>query len=157
MCLTGFLIGENTALAGVLNALPYQKIIETERAAYLIRQNLYSSLYDRVSTRPFLEDIEKKWITFQLLCGLRDCHAQGVHHGDIKSENVMISSWNWVHLADFASFKPTYLPEYDPADFTFFFDTSGKRTCYVAPERFVDSDQGQEGGLTDQMDVFSLG
>lgn len=60
-------------------------------------------------------------------------------------------------LADFASFKPTYLPEYDPADFTFFFDTSGKRTCYVAPERFVDADKGQEGGLTDCMDVFSLG
>lgn len=69
----------------------------------------------------------------------------------------MISSWNWVFLADFASFKPTYLPEYDPADFTFFFDTSGKRTCYVAPERFVDADEGQEGGLTDHMDVFSLG
>ncbi|KAF8435557.1 hypothetical protein BGX38DRAFT_1274971 [Terfezia claveryi] len=147
---------EKEALAGVLNAFPYQKIIETDRAGYLIRQNLYSSLYDRVSTRPFLEEIEKKWIAFQLLCGLRDCHFRGVHHGDIKSENVMISSWNWVHLADFASFKPTYLPEYDPADFAFFFDTSGKRTCYVAPERFVDSEQGQDG-LTDQMDVFSLG
>lgn len=89
--------------------------------------------------------------------GLQDCHKRGIHHGDIKSENVMISSWNWVYLADFASFKPTYLPEYDPADFTFFFDTSGKRTCYVAPERFVDSDDGQGGGLTDAMDVFSLG
>ncbi|KAI5806711.1 hypothetical protein DFH27DRAFT_498379 [Peziza echinospora] len=148
---------EKTALTGVLNALPYQKIIETERAGYLIRQNLYSSLYDRISTRPFLEEIEKKWIAFQLLCGLRDAHARGVHHGDIKSENVMVTSWNWVYLVDFAAFKPTYLPEYDPADFTFFFDTSGKRTCYVAPERFVDSDQGQEGGLTDEMDVFSLG
>jgi hypothetical protein len=31
-----------------------------------------------LSTRPFLESIEKRWITFQLLCGLRDCHAKGV-------------------------------------------------------------------------------
>lgn len=34
-----------------------------------------------------------------------------VYHGDIKSENVMITSWNWVLLTDFASFKPTYIPE----------------------------------------------
>ena len=34
-----------------------------------------------------------------------------VCHGDIKSENVMITGWNWVLLTDFASFKPTYLPE----------------------------------------------
>jgi len=34
-----------------------------------------------------------------------------VCHGDIKSENVMVTSWNWVLLTDFASFKPTYLPE----------------------------------------------
>ena len=32
-------------------------------------------------------------------------------HGDIKSENIMMTSWNWLLLADFASFKPTYLPE----------------------------------------------
>jgi phosphoinositide-3-kinase regulatory subunit 4 len=42
-----------------------------------------------------------------------------------------------VFVTDFAaSFKPTYLPLDDPADFSFFFDASGRRTCYVAPERF---------------------
>src|SRR5271154_1767509 len=30
------------------------------------------------STRPFLESIEKRWIAYQLLCGLRDCHAKKV-------------------------------------------------------------------------------
>lgn len=74
----------------------------------------------------------------------------------------MITSWNWVLLTDFASFKPTYLPEDNPADFSYFFDTSRRRyslhqsrsvsllcfdevifiqyisrTCYIAPERFV--------------------
>ena len=34
-----------------------------------------------------------------------------VCHGDIKSENVMVTAWNWLLLTDFASFKPTYLPE----------------------------------------------
>ena len=34
-----------------------------------------------------------------------------VCHGDIKAENVMVTGWNWLLLVDFASFKPTYLPE----------------------------------------------
>lgn len=50
-------------------------------------------------------------------------------------ENILITSWNWILLSDFASFKPTYLPEDNPADYTYFFDTSRRRTCYVAPER----------------------
>ena len=49
----------------------------------------------------------------------------------------MVTSWLWVFLADFASFKPTFLPLDNPADFAYFFDTSGKRKCYIAPERFV--------------------
>lgn len=110
------------------------------------------------STRPFLDVIEKRWIAFQLLYGLRDSHAQGVRHGDIKAENVLVTSYNWVYLADFSSFKPTYLPADNPADFSYFFDTSGRRVCYVAPERFLDAGQKKEGGeLTEAMDIFSLG
>lgn len=57
-----------------------------------------------------------------------------VVQGDIKCENVLITSTNWVYLADFASFKPTYIPYDDPSDFSFFFDTGGRRLCYLAPE-----------------------
>jgi hypothetical protein len=39
--------------------------------------------------------------------------------GDIKCENVLVTSWNWLYLADFASFKPTYIPDDDPSDFSF--------------------------------------
>ncbi|KAI5795600.1 hypothetical protein EDC01DRAFT_58745 [Geopyxis carbonaria] len=146
------------ALENIPNAFTYQRVIETDRAAYLVRQYLYSSLYDRISTRPFLEEIEKRWIAFQLLCGLRDCHAQGVHHGDIKAENVLVTSWNWIYLTDFAPFKPTYLPADNPADFSYFFDTSGRRICYVAPERFLETGQKPEDTkVTDEMDIFSLG
>ena len=61
----------------------------------------------------------------------------GVCHGDIKLENIMVTSWGWLTLTDFASFKPVLLPEDNPADFSYFFDTSRRRTCYIAPERFV--------------------
>ena len=75
-----------------------------------------------------------------------------------------------MYITDFASsIKPTYLPLDDPADFAFFFDTSGRRTCYVAPERFytagseisklkADLDfHKRDGMVTEAMDVFSAG
>jgi phosphoinositide-3-kinase regulatory subunit 4 len=132
------------------------------------------------STRPFLSIIEKRWISFQLLNALRDARNRKISHGDIKSSNILVTSWNWIYLSDFASFKPTYLPLDDPSDFSFFFDTSGRRTCYIAPERFytaasnpdisakksasmmMESEVGvgsgrRDGKVTEAMDVFSVG
>jgi phosphoinositide-3-kinase regulatory subunit 4 len=121
------------------------------------------------STRPFLSPVEKKWIAFQLLNALRDSRSHKVAHGDVKSENILVTSWNWVYLTDFASHKPTYLPLDDPSDFAFYFDTSGRRSCYVAPERFyasgarpdgepaVGETDRQNNNVTEAMDVFSAG
>jgi len=113
-----------------------------------------------MSTRPFLEDIEKKWLAFQLLCGIRDCHSRGIFHGDIKTENTLVTSWNWLYLSDFSSsFKPTTLPEDNPADFSYFFDTAGRRTCYLAPERFLAAGETPDpkAQITWAMDIFSAG
>ncbi|KAL4797957.1 hypothetical protein BDV19DRAFT_357658 [Aspergillus venezuelensis] len=153
------IIRERKLLSDVPNALCYQRILETGISGYLVRQYMHSSLYDRMSTRPFPEDIEKKWIAFQILCALRDCHAVEVFHGDIKTENVLVTAWNWVYLSDFSSsFKPTFLPEDNPADFSFFFDTSGRRTCYLAPERFLVANEEQGSRkLNWAMDIFSAG
>ncbi|KAK9314599.1 hypothetical protein V1524DRAFT_454543 [Lipomyces starkeyi] len=151
------LTNEREALLEVSHAIGYSKIVETERAGYFVRQYFGNILYDRISIRPFLENIEKRWIAFQLLSGLDKCHSYGVHHGDIKTENIVVTAWNWVYLTDFASFKPTFLPEDDPADFSFFFDTSLRRVCYVAPERFYGPGEKKTGSLTDAMDIFSLG
>ncbi|XP_006815104.1 phosphoinositide 3-kinase regulatory subunit 4-like [Saccoglossus kowalevskii] len=163
------------------NCLPFQRSTLSDKAALLFRQYVRGNLYDRISTRPFLNSVEKKWIAFQLLCALDQAHRVKVCHGDIKTENVMVTSWNWVLLTDFASFKPTYLPDNNPSDFNFFFDTSRRRTCYIAPERFVDvtskqqqlteiekgvaamleslpdSEIIQKGELTPAMDIFSAG
>lgn len=91
---------------------------------------------------------------------MRDCHARDIYHGDIKSENILVTSWNWLYLTDFSSaFKPTYLPEDNPADFSFFFDTSGRRTCYLAPERFLRPGEDATGRspINWAMDIFSVG
>ena len=47
-------------------------------AAVLQRPFLAYTLYDRLSTRPFLACIEKKWIAFQLLKALDAAHRIGV-------------------------------------------------------------------------------
>lgn len=74
-------------------------------------------------------------------------------------------------ITDLAPFKPVYIPEDDPADFSFFFDTSQRRSCYLAPERFYASgtkaekkraesslEEGKrDGKVTEEMDVFSAG
>ena len=88
---------------------------------------------------------------------------------------MLVTSWVWLLLADFASFKPALLPEDNPADFSYFFDTSRRRTCYLAPERFQvapaqDGHSTQVMGqsmvvesfippaqLTPSMDIFAAG
>ncbi|KAI0844511.1 ARM repeat-containing protein [Daldinia vernicosa] len=157
------ILQERDKLREVPNALGFERAFETEGNAYLVRQYIYSSLYDRMSTRPFLEDIEKKWLAFQLLCALRDCHSRDIYHGDLKTENIMVTSWNWLYLTDFTgSFKPTMLPDDNPMFYSYFFDLSGRRTCYIAPERFIEhieNPQAQLQGhkLTWSMDIFSVG
>ncbi|XP_059638259.1 serine/threonine-protein kinase VPS15 [Cornus florida] len=141
---------------------PFQFWLETDKAAYLLRQYFFNNLHDRLSTRPFLSLVEKKWLAFQLLYAVKQSHENGVCHGDIKCENVLVTSWNWLYLADFASFKPTYIPHDDPSDFSFFFDTGGRRRCYLAPERFYEHGGGemqvaQDAPLRPSMDIFAVG
>ncbi|KAK6633048.1 hypothetical protein RUM43_012791 [Polyplax serrata] len=155
-----------TKLASAVNCLPFQKTILQDRAGFIIREYVKSSLYDKISTRPFLTSIQKKFMAFQILYALHQCHKVGVCHGDIKLENLMVTSWNWILLTDFASYKPSYLPEDNPADYSYFFDTSRRRSCYIAPERFNNKlskgstlfEEGLvKGELTPAMDIFSAG
>lgn len=56
----------------------------------------------------------QQWLAFQVLHGVAQSHAQGVCHGDIKCENVLLTSWGWVLLADYAPYKPIQLPADNP-------------------------------------------
>ncbi|KAF8730110.1 hypothetical protein HU200_017078 [Digitaria exilis] len=139
---------------------PFQVWLQTDKAAYLLRQYFFCNLHERLNTRPFLSHIAKKWLTFQLIHAVEQSHSKGVCHGDITCENVLVTSWNWLYLADFASFKPTYIPHDDPSDFSFYFDTGGRRRCYLAPERFYEHGGERvaaDAPLQPSMDIFSLG
>lgn len=143
------------------NCLPFQTIMLTDKAALLFRQYVKHNLYDRISTRPFYNGIERRWVAFQLLCALNQMAKLEICHGDIKSENIMITSWNWLLLTDFASYKPILVPVDNPADFNYFFDTSRRRVCYIAPERFTELNaetaENSSSTLQAGMDIFSAG
>lgn len=158
-------------LAKSCSVLNYSKIVDSKRAIYLIRQHLKGNLYDRLSLRPYLHPIELKFITFQILKVISEIHDLDIVHGDLKTENILINSWNWIVITDFASLiKPVYLPEDNPSEFTFYFDTSKRRSCYLAPERFnsklyseINSDimssisDSKNFHVTKEMDTFSVG
>ncbi|KAF7258591.1 hypothetical protein EG68_03738 [Paragonimus skrjabini miyazakii] len=131
----------------------------TDRNLLLVRDFIDQSLVDRLCTRPFLCLEEKRWISFQLLHALSQLHRRSkpgldtrstdrstgsegsagvLCHGDIKAENVLLTSWGWVLLSDPAPFKPCWLPADNPSEFTHYFDSSRRRVCYLAPERFVE-------------------
>lgn len=157
---------------GNLNALPFSCCLINERSVILLRQYVKYNLYDRLSTRPFLAPIEKLWIAYQLLRSIQSIHKQSICHGDIKSENILVTSFLWIALADFAPFKPVYLPENNPSDFSYFFDTSRRHSCNMAPERFFElgadctpstenkinmQGNSEANQITPQMDLFSVG
>lgn len=54
------------------------------------------------------------WVAYQILAGLAEAHAAGVYHGDLKTENVLVTSWHWAYLVDWASYKPVCLPADNP-------------------------------------------
>lgn len=160
--------------AGYLHSLPFIHCLIDDKSIILLRQYIKYNLYDRLSTRPFLTSIEKRWIAYQLLRCIESLHKQSVYHGDIKSENVLVTSFLWITLADFAPYKPVVLPENNPSDFSYFFDTSRRHCCNMAPERLVEQanvyaeSENTEtwpsytndlsiNQLTSQMDLFSLG
>jgi phosphoinositide-3-kinase regulatory subunit 4 len=93
---------------------PTQRIYRTESAVHLVRQYFSSSLTSRLSSRPFLTLPDKRWLGYQLLAAVTQAHDKGVCHGDIKPENVLITSWGWLLLADFAPYKPAMLPADNP-------------------------------------------
>ncbi|KAF9233916.1 hypothetical protein BU15DRAFT_90187 [Melanogaster broomeanus] len=148
---------DREALLDIANIYNYQAFVETEKAGYLIRQWIASNLYDRISTRPFLSIIEKKWIAFSFFTALASAHLQKTPHGDIKSTNILVTSSNWIYLTDFAPYKPTRLPLDDPSDFSFFFDTSGRRTCGEGRKGEDWEDSERKERVTEAMDVFSAG
>ncbi|CAG9324318.1 unnamed protein product [Blepharisma stoltei] len=130
---------------------------DMKRAGILVRQFAESTLHQKTVRPPNLNLIEKRWIAFQMINAVFQLHRDGICHGDIKSDNFLLTSWNWVFLCDISSYyKPTFLKEGDLTSYKFYFTSTKRESCYMAPERFVKL-QIPEGTFTKEMDIFSLG
>ena len=128
---------------------------------FIFRQYVEYNLQERIYLMPYLQYIEKIWITFQFLYCLNDLKQMNIIHGDLKPENILLTSNLSLYISDFATYKPAYVSIEDIADYTYFFGSNSTDTmkgCYLAPERFVGKNVINENNKkTFQMDVFSAG
>ena len=129
----------------------------------IMRAHVYTTLSDRLESRPFLTHVEKLWIIAQLLEALQALHDCGVVHGFLTSTQIGLTSWGHVVLLDIASYKSLHtLPDDDPSLYLYYFQELQKdptvTACYLAPERFHSKTQSSTPfQLTPAMDVFSVG
>jgi serine/threonine protein kinase len=95
---------------------------QQRQPVYLLRPYVYTTLSDRLASRPFFTAIEKLWMIHQILQALEIMHQHKVCHGFLTTENVGLTSWNWVVLLDVSSYKArTTLPDDDPSEYLYYF------------------------------------
>ena len=107
---------------------------------------------------------DKNWLIFQLLCGLQQIHSNAdLVHGDIKPDNILVTSYDWLFVADLTTTKPVMIMDDDLKKYNMYFGELDNNTrCYVAPERWLTppqtlEDSGNPQKLDPSMDIFSAG
>ena len=128
------------------------------KVGMLFRQYLEYNLKERIYLMPYLQNIEKMWITFQILFALKDLKEMKIIHGDLKPENILLTSNLSVFISDFSCYKPAYI---SVDNYTYYFGTNKRdsmKGCYLAPERLIEKNNNiNDNQKTFSMDVFSAG
>jgi eukaryotic-like serine/threonine-protein kinase len=113
---------------------------------YIEGETLRHRLQQSISTDEFFA------IATQCCEGLQAAHEKGIIHGDIKPENIMLTSGNRVKILDFGVARRAWSS--NPNDATKSMETmtaSGGTAAYMAPEVLLQ--QPDDG----RSDIFSLG
>ena len=143
------------------NVIPLIYMEENQRTGIIFRQFIEYNLKERIYLMPYLNNIQKIWITLQILYAVNDLSELGIVHGDLKPENILLTSNLSVYLSDIATYKPAYISMDDIGNYTYFFGTNKSdslKGCYIAPERLLDKGETSPGNdKTHSMDVFSIG
>lgn len=136
---------------------------------YLVRPHLYSTMANRIVTRPFLAKEEKFFIAHQILKTIEFLHSKGICHGHLSSENIGLTSWNWVVLLDIMPqhidsdvmdkttnsadtkarlMRPVELAEDDPSDWVYFFQEHSSVGTNTATATSVNSSDQRSGNTS---------
>lgn len=146
---------------GMFQKIPQKHIllslyIESDTLGVLYRPFIQTSLRQKMIRPPFVNAEEKNWLCFLMLKAVQELHKNSHSHRDIRPENFLLTSWDWVFITDLAFYKPFKIPEGDLTSYNLFFAPGTREACYVSPERFdskmVESSQGAL-----KSDIFSLG
>ncbi|KRX03780.1 WD40-repeat-containing domain [Pseudocohnilembus persalinus] len=150
--------------------MPYLKTINLDMSqgkdfVGIARQATYSNLRDKFIESPELTQSEKNWIIFQTLASLYTVHERKMYHGNIRSSNILLTSFNHVYLSDFGIYKPLYISEDHISDYVIHYERDDR--CYLAPEKFQKELLNNTDEIVDissetidkmqRMDIFSLG
>ena len=103
---------------------PIINITDLPLSGMIFRQYFEYSLKERIYLNPYLTEIEKIWITFQLLYTLNELNELGLVHGDLNPENILLTSNLSVYISDIASYKPAYINIDDIASYTYYFGSN---------------------------------
>ena len=143
------------------NICPIISMEDNGKVGMIFRQYIEYNLKERIYLMPYLKNIEKIWISFQILYALNDLKKLKIIHGDLKPENILLTSNLSVYISDFACYKPAYISIDDITDYTYYFGsnrTDSMKGCYLAPERFLKkSSSSYINKKTFAMDIFSVG
>lgn len=132
----------------------------TKGGVVLVRQYFNYNLKERIQSMPYLKQIEKMWITFQMIYSVYQLHSKSFCHGDIKTENFCLTTAMTVFLTDAAPYKPAYIPQDELGLISYYFgEVINDRSVCLAPERLIKKKENisLNEKVTTAMDVFSLG
>jgi phosphoinositide-3-kinase regulatory subunit 4 len=58
-------------------------------------------------------------------------------HGDIKPDNFLVTSYDWLFLSDIHVYKPVLIDDENLEEYNKFFGhLENNKQCYVAPEKW---------------------
>lgn len=115
--------------------LNYSTITVSDRYAFLMRPKMQYTLPQRLEEYPRLEEIEKRWVVFQIFSAIMSLHSISLVHGSLNPDNIFCD-WNVrVNVGDMAPFKPTQIRADKANIYHHYFSTSTRNGCYLAPEQ----------------------
>ena len=134
------------------------KIID--KCAYLVRPKFEYTLSQRLTDYPLPEEIEKKWISYELVAALKTFHEAGLIHGNLHPDNVFLSWDLRLTIGDPAPYKPAQIQFNHPQTFIHFFGSSNTH-CYLSPRRLIINGDEEKlkdfSDLDESDDIFAVG